>query len=74
MHEVLVSEDEAFTTCRELARSEGILVGISSGASVHAALRLSRLAENEGKLIVCMLCDSGERYLSVEGLFDHQIR
>ncbi|GMR13530.1 MAG: cysteine synthase A [Gemmatimonadota bacterium] len=70
----LVSEEEAFATCRELARLEGILVGISSGASVHAALRLSRLPRNEGKLIVCMLCDSGERYLSVEGLFDHQIR
>jgi cysteine synthase A len=65
----LVSEAEAFTTCRELAAREGILVGISSGASVHAALRLSRDAR-EGDVIVCMLCDSGERYLSVEGLFD----
>jgi len=66
----LVSEDEAFETCRELARAEGILVGISSGASVHAALEMGRRPEFEGKLIVCMLCDSGERYLSVEGLFD----
>ena len=66
----LVSEQEAFRTCRELARREGILVGISSGASVHAALALSRQPEYEGQLIVCMLCDSGERYLSVEGLFD----
>ena len=66
----LVSEDEAFATCRNMAKREGILVGISSGATVHAALRLSREPENEGKLIVCMLCDSGERYLSVEGLFD----
>ncbi len=67
---LLVSEDEAFETCRELARKEGILVGISSGASVSAALRLSRDSECRDKVIVCMLCDSGERYMSVEGLFD----
>ena len=67
---VLVSEDEAFETCRELARREGILVGISSGASVFAAQRLARSPEYQNKVIVCMLCDSGERYLSVEGLFD----
>ena len=65
----LVSEQEAFSTCREIADKEGILVGISSGASVFAALRLARRTAHEGKLIVCMLCDSGERYLSVEGLF-----
>lgn len=65
----LVSEADAFATCRELARREGILVGISSGASVCAALRLAREPRHEGALIVCMLCDSGERYLSVEGLF-----
>ncbi len=67
---LLVSEDEAFATCREVARTEGILVGISSGASVAAALRLARMEEHAGKTIVCMLTDSGERYLSVEGLFD----
>jgi len=67
---LLVSEDEAFATCRELARKEGILVGISSGASVCAALRLARTAAYDGKTIVCMLCDSGERYLSVDGLFE----
>lgn len=67
---MLVSEDEAFTTCRQLAHQEGILVGISSGASVTAALRLARMPANRGKIIVCMLADSGERYLSVEGLFD----
>jgi len=65
----LVSEQEAFGTCRDIVREEGILVGISSGASVFAALRLARQPEHEGKLIVCMLCDSGERYLSVDGLF-----
>jgi len=66
---VLVSEEDAFSTCRELARTEGVLVGISSGASVCAALRLAREPDSRDKVIVCMLCDSGERYLSVEGLF-----
>jgi cysteine synthase A len=67
---VLVSEEEAFATTRAMAEREGVLVGISSGAAVHAALRLARRPENAGKMIVCMLCDSGERYLTVEGLFD----
>jgi cysteine synthase A len=66
---LLVSEDEAFHTCRELAKKEGILVGISSGASVCAALRLSQNTAYSDMVIVAMLCDSGERYLSVEGLF-----
>jgi cysteine synthase A len=66
---MLVSESDAFRTCRELARTEGILVGISSGASVCAALRLARKPDLRDGVIVCMLCDSGERYLSVEGLF-----
>ncbi len=67
---ILVSEDEAFAMCRRIAEREGILVGISSGASVSAALRLSRLEEYRGKVIVAMLCDSGERYLSVDGLWE----
>jgi cysteine synthase A len=66
---LLVSEEEAFSTTRTVAEKEGLLVGISSGAAVHAALRLAHQPENAGKVIVCMLCDSGERYLSVEGLF-----
>lgn len=66
---VLVSEDEAFRTCRELAEKEGILLGISSGASVCAALRLSQDAAYADMVIVAILCDSGERYLSVDGLF-----
>jgi len=66
---MLVSEAEAFAMCRRLARVEGVLVGISSGAAVHAALELAGRSENAGKVIVCMLCDSGERYLSVEDLF-----
>lgn len=65
----LVSEQDAFRTCRELAKEEGILVGISSGASVCAALRMSRDPSFADRIIVAMLCDSGERYLSVEGLF-----
>ena len=67
---VLVAEEDAFRTCREMAEKAGVLVGISSGASVCAALRLAREPRHEGHVIVCMLCDSGERYLSVEGLFD----
>jgi len=67
---VLVSEREAFGTTRAMAEKEGVLVGISSGAAVHAALGLARRPENRDKVIVCMLCDSGERYLTVEGLFN----
>ena len=59
-----VSDDEAFEGARSLARSKGLLVGISSGASFSAALRLARLEENAGKLIVALLPDTGERYLS----------
>jgi len=66
----LVSEEEAFATCREISGWEGILVGSSSGAAVAAALRLSRDPTNEGKTIVVMLCDTGERYMSVEGLWE----
>jgi len=69
-----VSEEEAFSTCRDVARQEGVLVGISSGASVTAALRLSREPEHRGQVIVAMLCDSGERYLSVEGLWEEDRR
>jgi cysteine synthase A len=66
----LVSEDEAFETCRDLARTEGILVGISSGAATFAAQQIAKRAENAGKVIVCVLADTGQRYLSVEGLFE----
>jgi cysteine synthase A len=65
----LVSEEEAFEMCRQLARKEGLLVGISSGAAVHAALKQSKLLENRGQVIVCILADTGQRYLSVQGLF-----
>ncbi len=59
-----VGNDDAIRTSRELARSEGLLVGISSGAAVYAALQLSKLPENKGKNIVVILPDTGERYLS----------
>jgi cysteine synthase A len=66
---VTVSEKEAFEACRRLARTEGILAGITSGANALAALRVARREEMAGKTIVCMVCDSGERYLSVEDLY-----
>lgn len=59
-----VTNDDAIRTGRELAQREGLLVGISSGAAVSAATRLARLPENEGKTIVALLPDTGERYLS----------
>lgn len=66
---MLVTEEEAFGACRRLAAEEGILVGISAGAAVQAALRLAADPANSDKVIVAMLCDSGERYMSVDGLF-----
>lgn len=59
-----VSNDDAIRAGRELAKEEGLLVGISSGAAVVAATRLAKLPENEGKTIVVLLPDTGERYLS----------
>ena len=59
-----VTNDDAIRTGRELAQKEGLLVGITSGAAVSAATRLALLPENEGKTIVALLPDTGERYLS----------
>lgn len=61
---VTVSTDEAYAAARLLAKTEGILVGISSGAALHAAMTLAAKAENAGKTIVALLPDTGERYLS----------
>ena len=61
---VQVSNDDAIRTGRKLAKDEGLLVGISSGAVIAAATRLAQLPENEGKTIVALLPDTGERYLS----------
>lgn len=65
----LVSESQAFEMVRNAAQAEGILVGISSGAVLHAALEVAEHEENQDKIIVVILADSGQRYLSVEGLF-----
>ena len=61
---------DAFAACREIASTEGLLVGITSGASAHLAREVARRPANEGKTIVILFADSGQSYLSVEGLFD----
>ena len=61
---IKVDDEDAFATSRELAKTDGLLVGISSGANVWAATQIASRAENKGKTIVTILCDTGERYLS----------
>ena len=63
---IKVSDADAFETARNLARNEGILCGISSGAAVYAAIELAKRKENSGKMIVVVIMDTGERYLSTK--------
>ncbi len=66
---ICVEDNQAFEACRVLAKKEGILVGVSSGAALHAAITLARQEENKDKKIVVLLPDTGDRYLST-GIFD----
>ena len=61
---IQVSNEDAFAAGRAIATEEGVLVGISSGAALHAATLLAKRPENKGKTIVALLPDSGDRYLS----------
>ena len=61
-----VTTDEAYQAARQLATTEGVLVGISSGAALSAALEIAKRPENSGKMIVVLLPDTGDRYLSTE--------
>jgi cysteine synthase A len=67
----LVSEDDAFAMCRRIAVEEGLLVGISSGAAARAALTIAERPENSKKVVVAIFADTGQRYLSVDGLFEY---
>lgn len=67
---VTVRVEDAFATCREIAAKEGLLAGITSGASAHVALNLARRPENAGKTIVIIFADAGQDYMSVDGLFN----
>ena len=66
---IRVSNEEAYEMTKEVARSEGLLVGISSGAAIRAAIQIASKKENKGKMVVVLLPDTGERYLST-GVFD----
>ncbi|MCX5633707.1 MAG: cysteine synthase A [Phycisphaerae bacterium] len=63
---ICVKNEDAIETAKQLASKEGILAGISSGANVFAALQVARRKENKGKIIVTIICDTGERYISTE--------
>ena len=61
-----VNDEDAFMTARKVAKDEGLLIGISSGANLYAASLVAKRPENQGKVIVTILCDTAERYLSTE--------
>lgn len=61
---IMVSNEDAIATAKKLAREEGILVGISAGANVYAAIQIASRPQNKGKIVVTVLCDTAERYLS----------
>ena len=63
---ITVSNDEAFDMARRLAKEEGILCGISSGANIHAAVKYASRPENQGKLVVAIVPSFGERYLNTD--------
>jgi len=63
---IQIANEEALQTARQLASKEAILAGISSGANVCAAVKLSHRPENQDKVIVTFICDTGERYVSTE--------
>lgn len=63
---IAITEEEAYEAARQLGKTEGVLVGISSGAALHAAILLAKRPENAGKTIVVLLPDTGDRYLSTE--------
>ncbi len=68
---ITVDDDDAFDMARKMAKKEGILCGISAGANVYAAIKIAKRKENKGKLIVVIIPDTGERYLST-GLFQQE--
>ena len=63
---ICVADEQAFEAARIMGRKEGILVGISSGAALYAAIELAKREENRGKNIVVLLPDTGDRYLSTD--------
>ena len=63
---ITVTDQDAFTAGKLIGKTEGVLVGISSGAALWAAIEIAKLDENNGKTIVVLLADTGDRYLSTE--------
>jgi len=66
---VRVKDEDAFAMTKKLCVKEGVMAGVTSGAALWVAGQLAERPEYEGKTICCIICDSGERYLSVDGLF-----